>query len=287
MFLMIVDGMLSAPDQTGLLKRSLEGCQYTKRRRSTAGHGEEALCAAHEYDECAGCVTQGFRDPGRREDVVDKNGWAKVIRVAPVDERGLVTWPGDAKRHREHDVAGVTQTACMAWDRKVGGRVGRRGEGNTRRQEGTRKEDTRKHTRDIHCILNIVDVGCDTDIELALMFPSRRIGDRMANAWHGLARHGTALWVCLCFLGQSESGCWVVPRRLPRTQGLGKKRSKQPPRPPKRFPRVLTSRPWSNQKRDQIVSKKGPAQSGTSRCKTNQSFKLTVAHHRRPSLCGL
>lgn len=30
MFLMIVDGMLSAPDQTGLLNRSLEGCQYTE-----------------------------------------------------------------------------------------------------------------------------------------------------------------------------------------------------------------------------------------------------------------
>lgn len=90
MFLMIVDGMLSAPDQTGLLKRSLEGCQYTKRRRRTAGHGEEALCAAHEYDKCASCVTQDFLDPGRREDVVDKNGSAKVIIVAPVDQQELV-----------------------------------------------------------------------------------------------------------------------------------------------------------------------------------------------------
>ena len=38
MFLMIVDGMLSAPDQTGLLNRSLEAGQHTERRRRTAGH---------------------------------------------------------------------------------------------------------------------------------------------------------------------------------------------------------------------------------------------------------
>ena len=92
----------------------------------------------------------------------------------------------------EHDVAGVTQTACMAWDRKMGD--GWTGEARAARgyRRGTRIEDTRKHTRDIHCILNIVDVGCDTEVELALMFPGRRIGSRMANAWHGMARHSMA-----------------------------------------------------------------------------------------------
>lgn len=47
----------------------------------------------------------------------------------------------------------------------------------------------REHTRDIHCILNIVDVGCDTNAELVHISPSRRIGGRMANAWqlwHGV-----------------------------------------------------------------------------------------------------
>lgn len=48
MFLMIVDGMLSAPDQTGLLNRSLEGCQYTEQRRWGAGASKEAFCAARE-----------------------------------------------------------------------------------------------------------------------------------------------------------------------------------------------------------------------------------------------
>lgn len=48
MFLMIVDGMLSAPDQTGLLNRSLEGCQYTVQRKWRAGGSKEAFCAARE-----------------------------------------------------------------------------------------------------------------------------------------------------------------------------------------------------------------------------------------------
>lgn len=35
-----------------------------------------------------------------------------------MDERGLVTCPGDEKRHRGHDVAGVAQSVCTAWDRR-------------------------------------------------------------------------------------------------------------------------------------------------------------------------
>lgn len=64
MFLMIVDGMLSAPDQTGLLNRSLGGCQYTKRQRRKAEDSEEAFCATH--DGCgmrAGGVSQDCHGP--------------------------------------------------------------------------------------------------------------------------------------------------------------------------------------------------------------------------------
>lgn len=57
------------------------------------------------------------------------------------------------------------------------------------------KEDTRKHTRDVHCILDIVDVGCDTRTELApedIPEPKnwQSHGKCMANAWPGMARHG-------------------------------------------------------------------------------------------------
>lgn len=77
MFLMMVDGMLSAPDQTGLLNRSLEACQYTKRQRRTTDDSEEALCAAHEgYGTRAGGVSEDRHGPASRDDIVDvdKNG---------------------------------------------------------------------------------------------------------------------------------------------------------------------------------------------------------------------
>lgn len=75
MFLMIVDGMLSAPDQTGLLNRSLGGCQYTKQRGRAAGDGEVALCAAQGgVRRRADDVPQDCHEPTCWDGAVDKNG---------------------------------------------------------------------------------------------------------------------------------------------------------------------------------------------------------------------
>lgn len=52
--------------------------------------------------------------------------------------------------------------------------------------------DTRKHAGDVHCILDIVDVGCDTRDELARKdIPEpKSLASRMANAWRGTAGQG-------------------------------------------------------------------------------------------------
>lgn len=133
-----------------------------------------------------------------------------------MDERGLVTCPGDEKRHRGHDVASVAQSHG----------VGQEGDDDGRTGGG--QEDTRKHTGDVHCILDIVDVGCDTRVELAPEYipePKNWQSHGKCMAWNGTARRCG----CACaFWGNLNLACWVVPRRLPRAQGLGKERSKQP-----------------------------------------------------------
>lgn len=78
-----------------------------------------------------------------------------------MDERGLVTCPGDGKRHREHDVTSIAQSVWRGTGGAKGGpREDERGTSNQRRPQ-------EKHVDDVHCILDIVDVGCDTDVELA------------------------------------------------------------------------------------------------------------------------
>lgn len=133
--------------------------------------------------------------------------------------------------------------------------VGQEGQSQAREDKGgTGRADTRKHAGDVHCILDIVDVGCDTRDELAPKYipEPKSLASRMANAWRGTA--GQALWVCLCFPGQSESGLLGRAKAAAKGPRPGEKTIKTTPRPPKRFPRVLTSRPWGNQKWDQIVS---------------------------------
>lgn len=73
--------------------------------------------------------------------------------------------------------------------------------------------------------------------------------------WHGMAWHGTARRCgCACaFWGNLNLGCWVCQDGCQGPKAWGEK-DQNNPRTPKRFPRVLTSRPWSNQKWDQIVS---------------------------------
>lgn len=157
---------------------------------------------------------------------------------------------GDMSRRRETSPRARCRrrrcSACMAWDRR-----GTVTEGQGRRRP--RKEDTRKHTRDVHCILDIVDVGCDTRAELAPKYipePKNWQSHGKCMAWHGTARRcgcACAFWGNLNLAaGSCQDGC-----QGPKAWG---KSDQNNPRTPKRFPRVLTSRLWSNQKWDQIVS---------------------------------